>query len=88
MKGAPEIAIRRLSPLMSPEQVLARVRQLREMGLDDVQLDTQIGQWRQTHDVLTRELNGWLFTREARFYDGIHDHLKRQTPQRLSANPG
>ncbi|QOY69366.1 DUF6543 domain-containing protein [Pseudomonas sp. OST1909] len=80
VKGAPEIAIRRLSPLMSPEQVLARVRQLREMGLDDVQLDTQIGQWRQTHDVLTRELNGWLFTREARFYDGIHDHLKRQTP--------
>ncbi|AUZ46689.1 NEL-type E3 ubiquitin ligase domain-containing protein [Pseudomonas orientalis] len=78
VKGTPEIAIRWLSPFMQPEQVLARVRQLREMGLDDVQVDAQIGQWRQTHDVLTRELNGWLFTRQARFYDGIDNHLTRE----------
>lgn len=57
---------------------MARVRQLRETGLSDMQIDTQVAQWYQTHDVLTRELNGWIFTRERRAYGDSLDSLTRE----------
>ncbi|MCK3860756.1 NEL-type E3 ubiquitin ligase domain-containing protein [Pseudomonas sp. B329] len=79
-EGVPENAIRALSPLLTQEQAMARVRQLRETGLSDLQIDTQVARWYQIHDVLTRELNGWLFTREARAFGDSLDSLKRVTP--------
>lgn len=78
--GVPQNAIRALSPLLTQEQAMARVGQLRESGLSATQIETQVAQWYQTHDALTRELNGWLFTRQARFSSDGLDSLKRQAP--------
>lgn len=76
LEGAAGAAARvqRLNPAMSLEQALGSVEGLRRAAMDDKQIEMQINQWYQTHEVLTRQLNGWLFTRGSSF-----ESIPRQT---------
>lgn len=63
--------LQRLNPVMTEDQALDRIEQLRTDGMNDVQIDAQINDWHQTGDALTRQLNGWLYTREVRMHRAI-----------------
>ncbi|MBF4557555.1 hypothetical protein H7698_15865 [Pseudomonas sp. p50] len=56
--------LQRLNPVMTGEQALKRIQQLRNDGMNDVHIDAQINTWHQTCESLTRQLNGWLYSRE------------------------
>ena len=66
MPGAGGFAerLQRLNPVITEDQALQRIEQLRNEGMNDVHIDAQISDWHQTCESLTRQLNGWLYTRE------------------------
>jgi Leucine-rich repeat (LRR) protein len=49
--------------LLTDEQALERIEQLRSAGLSDSHIDTQLSEWHRDYETLTRQLNGWLHTR-------------------------
>lgn len=55
--------LQRLHPGMTQERAVQVLQNLRETGLNSGQIDVQIAQWHQACEGLTRQLNGWLFTR-------------------------
>jgi Leucine-rich repeat (LRR) protein len=55
-----------LNPAMTQEQAVERILQLRLDAMSDFDIDAQINAWYQTYESLTRQLNGWLYTREVR----------------------
>lgn len=61
----------RLNSTLTPEQAALRLEQLRNTGMDAEAIDTQINQWSRDHDELTRQLNGWIFTRQVRTANGL-----------------
>ncbi|WP_330211163.1 NEL-type E3 ubiquitin ligase domain-containing protein [Pseudomonas sp. AM4(2022)] len=63
--------LQRLDATLTEEQAAHRVGQLRDTGMDDGQIDTQLSQWHQDDEALTRQLNGWLFIREVRTSAGV-----------------
>ncbi|WP_219266313.1 NEL-type E3 ubiquitin ligase domain-containing protein [Pseudomonas sp. Xaverov 259] len=68
--------VRRLDLTMTEEQAEARIEQLRNVGLDDQAIETQLGQWYEADDALTRELNGWIFTQSGQ--DPVHARVSPQ----------
>ncbi|MPR05209.1 hypothetical protein F0169_25920 [Pseudomonas sp. MAFF 212408] len=60
--------LQHLSPALTDEQALQRLEQLRNDGLSDAQIDTQLSAWHQDLESLTRKLNGWLYTAELRIW--------------------
>ncbi|AZE83719.1 hypothetical protein C4J98_2306 [Pseudomonas orientalis] len=56
--------LQQLSPLVSEEKALQWFEQLRQGGMSDTQIDTLLSGWHQEYRSLTRQLNGWLYTRE------------------------
>ncbi|EIK61283.1 NEL-type E3 ubiquitin ligase domain-containing protein [Pseudomonas lactis] len=64
------VRLRRVNAGLNDEQGAARIEQLRQAGMSDTQLDTLLSQWQRTFEVLTRTLNGWVFSREIRVADG------------------
>ena len=55
--------LQRLNPALVDEQASQALEQMRQRGATDVQIDERLAGWEQTFDALTRQLNGWLFTR-------------------------
>lgn len=72
------VRLRRLNAGLNDEQGAARIEQLRQAGMSDAQLDTQLDQWHQTFEVLTRTLNGWVLSPEIRAVDGASIASTRQ----------
>ena len=64
-EGAADIASRLqdVNPLLSTEQAQQCLARLRSEGLSDAQIDARLTVWRDSDEALTRELNGWIFTR-------------------------
>ncbi|AZE89073.1 NEL-type E3 ubiquitin ligase domain-containing protein [Pseudomonas orientalis] len=56
--------LQQLSPLVSEEKALQWFEQLRQRGMSDAQIDTLLTGWHQEFSTLTRQLNGWLYTRQ------------------------
>ncbi|WP_104503201.1 NEL-type E3 ubiquitin ligase domain-containing protein [Pseudomonas orientalis] len=56
--------LQQLSPLVTEENALLWFEQLRNGGMSDPQIDTLLTTWHQEYVGLTRQLNGWLYTRE------------------------
>ncbi|MBC3376493.1 hypothetical protein HU762_21350 [Pseudomonas sp. SWRI92] len=61
-----QLRLQRLGPIMTPERAALKLAQWRENGMTEVQIDARISQWHQACDTLTRQLNGWIYTR------GVH----------------
>jgi Leucine-rich repeat (LRR) protein len=57
--------LQRLKPTLADEQASQALEQMRQRGATDVQIGERLAGWEQTLDALTRQLNGWLFTRGA-----------------------
>jgi Leucine-rich repeat (LRR) protein len=57
------LELQRLHPGMTQARAVQVLQNLRETGLSNGQIDAQIAQWHQACAGLTRQLNGWLFTR-------------------------
>ncbi len=55
--------LQKLNPLLSAEQAQQCLARLRSEGLSDTQIDARLTVWRDSDESLTRELNGWIFTR-------------------------
>jgi Leucine-rich repeat (LRR) protein len=55
-----------LNPVMTREQAIEKLTQLRLDAMSDVDIEAQINAWHQTYESLTRQLNGWLYVREVR----------------------
>lgn len=53
----------RLNPTLTQEQITQTLERLRAGDVTDVQLQTRISEWTQTHETLVRELNGWTLAR-------------------------
>ncbi|MDQ0704449.1 Leucine-rich repeat (LRR) protein [Pseudomonas sp. W3I7] len=56
--------LQQLSPLVTDEKALLWFEQLRSGGMSDPHIDTLLTTWHQEYVGLTRQLNGWLYTRE------------------------
>ena len=57
--------LQQLTPAVSEEKALQWFEQLRSTGgMSDPQIDALLTTWHQEYETLTRELNGWLYTRE------------------------
>lgn len=67
-EGEPGFALRlqRLNPDMTPEQAALALRQWREGGMTVEQIDARLSQWHEACETLTRQLNGWLYSRPVR----------------------
>ncbi|MBC3366224.1 NEL-type E3 ubiquitin ligase domain-containing protein [Pseudomonas sp. SWRI154] len=61
-----ELRLQRLGPIMTPERATLELAQWRETGMTEAQIDARISQWHQACDTLTRQLNGWIYTRGER----------------------
>ncbi|MGH8386871.1 MAG: NEL-type E3 ubiquitin ligase domain-containing protein [Pseudomonas sp.] len=57
--------LQRLKPALADGDALQVIEQWRESGTTDVEIGERLAGWDQTFDTLTRELNGWLYTRES-----------------------
>ncbi len=55
--------LQRLKPNLADDGALQVIEQMRESGATPVQISGRIAEWEQAYEVLTRRLNGWLFTR-------------------------
>lgn len=53
--------LQQLNPRLSHEYAQQCVARLRSEGLDDMQIDARISEWRDSGDSLTRQLNSWIF---------------------------
>ncbi|HWH87768.1 MAG TPA: NEL-type E3 ubiquitin ligase domain-containing protein [Pseudomonas sp.] len=53
--------VQELNPLLSSEQAGECVARLRKDGLSDAQIDARISEWQASDELLTRQLNGWIF---------------------------
>lgn len=58
--------LQRLKPALADDDALALIEELRRSGSTDVQISGQLAGWEQTYEALTRQLNGWLYTRGVR----------------------
>lgn len=56
--------LQQLNPALTEDQALQRLEQLRDSGSSDPQIDTQLSAWLRECESLTRQLNGWLYTRD------------------------
>ena len=57
--------LQQLTPAVSEEKALQWFEQLRSTGgMSDPQIDALLTTWHQEYETLTRQLNGWLYTRE------------------------
>ncbi|WP_438869474.1 NEL-type E3 ubiquitin ligase domain-containing protein [Pseudomonas sp. L1(2025)] len=56
--------LQQLTPRVTDEKALQWFGQLRQRGMSDPQIDTLLTTWHQEYQALTRQLNGWLYTRE------------------------
>lgn len=56
--------LQRIKPALAQDEALQWVEQARASAATDAQISDQIGEWEQSFETLTRQLNGWLFTRE------------------------
>ncbi|PKH17978.1 dermonecrotic toxin domain-containing protein [Pseudomonas fluorescens] len=56
--------LQQLHPALTEEQALQRLAQLRKDGMSDAQIDVQLNSGYAQYASLTRQLNGWLYTRE------------------------
>lgn len=54
-----------LNPSLSADQAQACVARLRREGMTEAQIDARLIEWHQASESLVRELNDWIFTREA-----------------------
>lgn len=63
--GVLTLRLQRLKPSLADEQASQVLEQMRQRGVTDVQIGERLAGWEQTFDALTRQLNGWLFTRGA-----------------------
>ncbi|MNM38065.1 putative E3 ubiquitin-protein ligase ipaH7.8 [compost metagenome] len=55
--------LQRLKPDLADEAAVQVIAQMRAIGLTEVQLSERLAEWEQTFEMLTRRLNGWLYTR-------------------------
>ena len=55
--------LQRLKPNLADDGALQVIEQMRESGATPVQIGERIAEWEQAFEVLTRRLNGWLYTR-------------------------
>ncbi|WP_338581078.1 NEL-type E3 ubiquitin ligase domain-containing protein [Pseudomonas sp. MAG733B] len=55
--------LQRLKPDLADEDAVQVIEQMRTNGLTDAQLSSRLAEWEQTFELLTRRLNGWLYTR-------------------------
>ncbi|HWH86244.1 MAG TPA: NEL-type E3 ubiquitin ligase domain-containing protein [Pseudomonas sp.] len=53
--------VQEINPLLSSEQAGECVARLRKDGLSDAQIDARISEWQASDELLTRQLNGWVF---------------------------
>ncbi|MED7666154.1 hypothetical protein GXB78_02865 [Pseudomonas moraviensis subsp. stanleyae] len=53
--------LREINPVLSQEQAQQCIARLGSAGLGDAQIDVRIGEWRDSDEALTRQLNGWIF---------------------------
>ncbi|BBP71309.1 hypothetical protein PHLH6_33130 [Pseudomonas sp. Seg1] len=58
--------LQNLNPVISPAEAEQCISRLRSAGMSDDQISNRLGEWQQTNESLTRQLNGWIFTRETR----------------------
>ncbi|WP_448650787.1 NEL-type E3 ubiquitin ligase domain-containing protein [Pseudomonas fluorescens] len=56
--------LQQLTPSVTEEHALQWFERLREGGKTDSDIDALLTSWHQEFESLTRQLNGWLFTRE------------------------
>ena len=70
-EGAAQFAkrLQRLNPALADDQAWQAIELLRRRGATDIQISERMAAWDQTFETLTRELNGWLYTRESRGAD-------------------
>ncbi|WP_434557648.1 NEL-type E3 ubiquitin ligase domain-containing protein [Pseudomonas sp. Z4-20] len=61
-----QLRLQRVDPSMTSEQAALKLEQWRRDGMTNRQIDAQISQWHQARHSLTRQLNGWIFTRQLR----------------------
>lgn len=61
--------LQRLNPTLTDDQAWQAIELLRRRGATDIQISERMTEWDQTFETLTRELNGWLYTRESRGAD-------------------
>lgn len=55
--------LQRLKPNLADDDALQVIEQMRESGAAQVQISERLAEWEQAFEVLTRRLNGWLYTR-------------------------
>lgn len=55
--------LQRLKPDLADDDALQMIEQMRAESLTDVELSERLAEWEQTFELLTRRLNGWLYTR-------------------------
>ncbi|MFY0729903.1 NEL-type E3 ubiquitin ligase domain-containing protein [Pseudomonas sp. NFX15] len=55
--------LQRLKPTLADEDALHALQQMREGGTTELQISERLAGWEQSFEALTRELNGWIFTR-------------------------
>jgi Leucine-rich repeat (LRR) protein len=58
--------LQRLKPTLADNKALQALEQMRERGATEVQISERLAGWEQTFEALTRQLNGWIFTRGVR----------------------
>ncbi len=58
--------LQRLKPTLADDEALQALEQMRERGATEVQISERLAGWEQTFEALTRQLNGWIFTRGVR----------------------
>ncbi|WP_460056484.1 NEL-type E3 ubiquitin ligase domain-containing protein [Pseudomonas sp. S2_D06] len=58
--------LQRLKPALADDEALQALEQMRERGVTEVQISERLAGWEQTFEALTRQLNGWIFTRGVR----------------------
>jgi Leucine-rich repeat (LRR) protein len=57
--------LQRLNPALADDEALQAIEQMRTSGATDVHIIDRLDEWDQTFETLTRQLNGWLYTRES-----------------------
>ncbi|QHC96233.1 hypothetical protein PspR84_16840 [Pseudomonas sp. R84] len=67
-----------LNPIISPEEAQQCVARLRLEGLTDAGIDARLREWQETAVSMTRELNGWIFAREANVYGSLVSAYSRE----------
>ncbi|MGJ7514032.1 NEL-type E3 ubiquitin ligase domain-containing protein [Pseudomonas baetica] len=79
-----EQRLRRLCPSLNADEPGQWIEQMRVKGTTDVQLHERIDGWNRTHEVLTRQLNDWLYIRETRGPGWIQSaHNRHLAAQRI-----